>query len=154
MQGVFIGTFSSGLREGSAATLIASIAAAFLTRNGRSTPPMRAGVALAVVVGVIAVVFVTSMIRWMNRDDGRLRRDLERAARHAISRRGSPVPAAAPHAQVLSFAPADGPPNSATSPPRVRNTSTVLRCGSGRSRPSVSSPPVVLAAAKHRRGGE
>lgn len=116
MQGVFIGTFLIGLREGLEATLIVSIVAAFLQRNGRSTRPMFAGVALAVlisvavgvgldalsaalpqrqqemmetVIGAIAVVFVTSMIIWMNRNAGRLKGDLERDAQDAITRGGS-----------------------------------------------------------------
>lgn len=116
MQGVFIGTFLIGLREGLEATLIVSIVAAFLKRNGRSTRPMFAGVSLAVlisiavgvglnalsatlpqrqqemmetVIGAIAVVFVTSMIIWMNRNAGRLKGELEREAQQAISRGGS-----------------------------------------------------------------
>lgn len=116
MNGVFIGTFLIGLREGLEATLIVSIVAAFLKRNGRSTRPMFAGVGLAVlisvavgvgldllsaslpqrqqemmetVIGVIAVVFVTSMIVWMNRNAGRLKSELERDAREAIGRGGS-----------------------------------------------------------------
>lgn len=119
MQGLFasfIGTFLIGLREGLEATLIVSIVAAFLKRNGRSTRPMFAGVSLAVlisiavgvglnalsatlpqrqqemmetVIGAIAVVFVTSMIIWMNRNAGRLKGELEREAQQAISRGGS-----------------------------------------------------------------
>lgn len=116
MQGVFIGTFLIGLREGLEATLIVSIVAAFLKRNGRSTRPMFAGVALATlisiavgvgldllsaalpqqqqemmetVIGAIAVVFVTSMIIWMNRNAGRLKGELEREAQQAITRGGS-----------------------------------------------------------------
>ena len=53
MQGVygaFIGVFLIGLREGLEATLIVSIAAAFLKRNGQSTRAMFAGVALAVLI--------------------------------------------------------------------------------------------------------
>lgn len=116
MQGIFIGTFLIGLREGLEATLIVSIVAAFLKRNGQSTRPMFAGVALAVlisiavgvgldllsttlpqrqqemmetVIGAIAVVFVTSMIVWMNRNAGRLKGELERDAQQAITRGGS-----------------------------------------------------------------
>ena len=48
MQGVFLGTFLIGLREGLEATLIVSIVAAFLKRNGHSLRPMFIGVALAV----------------------------------------------------------------------------------------------------------
>jgi high-affinity iron transporter len=114
--GVFIGTFLIGLREGLEATLIVSIVGAFLNRNGQSTRPMFAGVALAVlisvavgvaldlfsaalpqaqqemmetVIGAIAVVFVTSMIIWMNRNATRLKGELEREARQALNRGGS-----------------------------------------------------------------
>jgi high-affinity iron transporter len=119
MQGVygaFIGIFVIGLREGLEATLIVSIAAAFLKRNGQSTRPMFAGVALAVlicigvgvglnllstslpqaqqemmetVIGVVAMVFVTSMIIWMNGNAGRLQGELEHEAEQAVSRGGS-----------------------------------------------------------------
>jgi high-affinity iron transporter len=116
MQGVFIGTFLIGLREGLEATLIVSIVGAFLKRNGQSTRPMFAGVALAVVIsigvgvgldvlsaalpqaqqemmetviGAIAVALVTSMIIWMNRNAPRLKGELEREARQAINRGGS-----------------------------------------------------------------
>ncbi|WP_197513954.1 FTR1 family protein, partial [Mycobacterium sp. 1165178.9] len=91
--GVFIGTFLIGLREGLEASLIVSIVGAFLKRNGSTVRPMFAGVAVAVllsvgvgvgldlfaaslpqaqqemmetVINAIAVVFVTSMILWMN----------------------------------------------------------------------------------------
>ena len=116
MQGVFVGTFLIGLREGLEATLIVSIVGAFLKRNGQSTRPMFAGVGLAVlisvgvgvgldlvsatlpqaqqemmetVIGAIAVVFVTSMIIWMNRNAARLKGQLEREARQAINRGGA-----------------------------------------------------------------
>jgi high-affinity iron transporter len=112
MQGVFIGTFLIGLREGLEATLIVSIVGAFLKRNGHSTRPMFVGVALAVlisvavgvgldllsatlpqarqemletVIGAIAVLFVTSMIIWMNRNAARLR--CAGPGRHGLSRR-------------------------------------------------------------------
>ena len=49
-SGAFIGVFLVGLREGLEATLIVSIAAAFLKRNGQSTRMMFAGVALAVLI--------------------------------------------------------------------------------------------------------
>lgn len=98
--GVFLGTFLIGLREGLEATLIVSIVAAFLKRNAQSTRPVLAGVALAVLISVavgvaldlfwaalpqaqqemmetvidaVAVVFVTSMIIWMNRNATRLK---------------------------------------------------------------------------------
>src|SRR6201996_6307345 len=116
MQGVFIGTFLIGLREGLEATLIVSIVGAFLKRNGRSTRPVFAGVALAVlisiavgvsldllsaslpqaqqemmetVIGAIAVVFVTSMIIWMNRNAVRLKGQLEEEAQQALNRGGA-----------------------------------------------------------------
>src|SRR6201997_3254113 len=116
VYGVFIGTFLIGLREGLEATLIVSIVGAFLKRNGQSTRPMFAGVALAVLISVavgvgldlfsatlpqaqqemmetvinaIAVVFVTSMILWMNRNAPRLKGELEREARQALNRGGA-----------------------------------------------------------------
>jgi high-affinity iron transporter len=116
VYGVFIGTFLIGLREGLEATLIVSIVGAFLKRNGQSARPMFAGVALAVlislavsvgldllsatlpqaqqemmetVIGAIAVVFVTSMIIWMNRNAARLKGELEREAQQAINRGGA-----------------------------------------------------------------
>ncbi|KAA0100092.1 high-affinity Fe2+/Pb2+ permease [Mycolicibacterium sp. P1-18] len=112
MQGIFIGTFLIGLREGLEATLIVSVIGAFLTRNGKSTRPMVLGVAFAVVIsvavgagldvlsaslpqrqqemletviGAIAVVFVTSMIIWMNRNSFRMKGQLEREAAQAVN---------------------------------------------------------------------
>src|ERR1700740_3632300 len=114
--GVFIGTFLIGLREGLEATLIVSIVAAFLKRNGQTIRPMFAGVAVAVllsvltgvgldllsatlpqaaqemmetVINAIAVVFVTSMIIWMNRNAARLKGELEREAQQALNRGGA-----------------------------------------------------------------
>jgi high-affinity iron transporter len=114
--GVFLGTFLIGLREGLEATLIVSIVGAFLKRNGQTLRPMFAGVAVAVllsvaagvgldllsatlpqaaqemmetVINAIAVVFVTSMIIWMNRNAARLKGDLEREAQHALNRGGA-----------------------------------------------------------------
>lgn len=116
MQGIFVGTFLIGLREGLEASLIVGIVGAFLTRNGRSVRPMIAGVALAVVIsiavgvgldllstslpqrqqemletviGVIAVVFVTTMITWMNRHAMAMKGELEREAADAINAGGS-----------------------------------------------------------------
>jgi high-affinity iron transporter len=116
MQGVygaFIGIFLIGLREGLEGTLIVSIVATFLNRRGHSTRTMFAGVAVAVligvgvgvglnllstnlpheqqemmatVVGVIAIVFVTSMIVWMSRNAGRLQGELEHEVEEAASR--------------------------------------------------------------------
>jgi high-affinity iron transporter len=116
VQGIFVGTFLIGLREGLEATLIVSIVAAFLTRNGKSVRPMLAGVGVAVaisiavgvalnllsdslpqrqqemletVIGAIAVVFVTTMIIWMNRNASALKGELEREAQQAINTGGS-----------------------------------------------------------------
>src|ERR1700761_1528829 len=114
--GVFLGTFLIGLREGLEATLIVSIVGAFLKRNGQPTRPMFAGVALAVLISVavgvgldllsatlpqaqqemmetvingVAVVFVTSMIIWMNRNAARLKGELEHDAQQALNRGGA-----------------------------------------------------------------
>lgn len=114
--GIFIGTFLIGLREGLEASLIVSIVAAFLKRNGQTIRPMFAGVVAAVVVSVgvgvgldlfatslpqaqqemmetvinaIAVVFVTSMIIWMNRNAAQLKGELEREAGQAVRRGGA-----------------------------------------------------------------
>ena len=114
--GIFIGTFLIGLREGLEATLIVSIVGAFLKRNGQTTRPMFAGVAVAVLISIgvgvgldllsatlpqarqemmetvinaVAVVFVTWMIIWMNRNAARLKGDLERDAQHALNRGGA-----------------------------------------------------------------
>jgi high-affinity iron transporter len=116
VYGVVTGTFLIGLREGLEATLIVSIVGAFLKRNGQSSRPMFAGVALAVlisvavgvgldlfsaalpqaqqemmetVINVIAVAFVTSMIIWMNRTATRLKGELEREAQQALNRGGA-----------------------------------------------------------------
>ena len=116
MQGIFVGTFLIGLREGLEAALIVGIVAAFLKRNGKSVRPMLAGVGVAVaisiaggvalnllsetlpqrqqemletVIGAIAVVFVTTMIIWMNRNASALKCELEREAQQAITTGGS-----------------------------------------------------------------
>ena len=116
MQGIFVGTFLIGLREGLEAALIVGIVAAFLKRNGKSVRPMLAGVGVAVaisiaggvalnllsealpqrqqemletVIGAIAVVFVTTMIIWMNRNASALKGELEREAQQAITTGGS-----------------------------------------------------------------
>jgi high-affinity iron transporter len=116
VYGIFLSTFLIGLREGLEATLIVSIVGAFLKRNGQPLRPMFAGVALAVaisvavgvgldlvsvslpqrqqemletVIGAIAVVFVTSMVIWMNRNAARLKGELEREAQQALNRGGS-----------------------------------------------------------------
>lgn len=114
--GAFIGVFLIGLREGLEATLIVSIAAVFLKRNGHSTRSMFAGVAAAVliciaggvgltllskglpqaqqemmetIIGVFAIIFVTSMIVWMIHNAGRLQGELELEVEEAVSRGGS-----------------------------------------------------------------
>jgi high-affinity iron transporter len=116
MQGVFVATFLIGLREGLEATLIVSIVAAFLARNGQSMRPMFVGTALAVaisigvgvgldlvsaslpqaqqemletIIGAIAVVFVTTMIIWMNRHAAQMKGELEREAAQAINAGGA-----------------------------------------------------------------
>ncbi|MFP5022438.1 iron uptake transporter permease EfeU [Pseudonocardia phyllosphaerae] len=116
MGGAFLATFLIGLREGLEATLIVSIVAAFLRRNGHSLRPMFLGVALAVlislavgvgldlvsaalpqrrqemletVIGAVAVVFVTTMIIWMNRNAHRLKGELEAEAQAALRSGGS-----------------------------------------------------------------
>ncbi|WP_118915311.1 iron uptake transporter permease EfeU [Mycobacterium shigaense] len=114
--GIFLGTFLIGLREGLEATLIVSFVAAFLKRNDHSTRPMFVGVGLAVLISVavgvgldsvsatlpqaqqemmetvinaVAVVFVTSMIVWMNRNAARLKGELEHEAQQALNHGGA-----------------------------------------------------------------
>jgi high-affinity iron transporter len=116
VQGIFVGTFLIGLREGLEATLIVSIVGAFLKRNGKPVRPMFIGVGLAVavsiavgaglevvsaslpqrqqemletVIGAIAVVFVTTMIIWMNRNAFRMKGELERDTARAINSGGA-----------------------------------------------------------------
>jgi high-affinity iron transporter len=116
VQGIFVGTFLIGLREGLEATLIVSIVGAFLKRNDKPVRPMFIGVGLAVaisiavgaglevvsaslpqrqqemletVIGAIAVVFVTTMIIWMNRNAFRMKGELEREAAQAINGGGA-----------------------------------------------------------------
>ncbi|MER7560307.1 iron uptake transporter permease EfeU [Nocardioides sp. NPDC126508] len=104
-------TFVIGLREGLEAALIVSIIATFLRRNGA---PLRglwvgvgAGIGLSIavgvalrlleqalpqrqqemlecVIGVIAIVFVTGMIRWMHTHARSLKGELEKAAAAAL----------------------------------------------------------------------
>ena len=104
-------TLVIGLREGLEAALIVGIIAAFLRKNGKSLVPMWIGVTAAVVlsvavgvvlaaveralpqagqegmesvIGVVAVVFVTGMILWMNTHARGLKRELEAGASDAI----------------------------------------------------------------------
>ena len=117
VQGIFVGTFLIGLREGLEATLIVSIVGAFLdpqrqARCARCSPasrwpslisiavgvgldllssslPQRQQEMLETVIGAIAVVFVTTMIIWMNRNAFRMKGELEREAAQAINGGGS-----------------------------------------------------------------
>ena len=106
-----LATLVIGLREGLEAALIIGIIAAFLRRNGRSLPPMMIGVATAIlvslgvgvalklletslpgaqqegletVIGLVAVVFVSSMVIWMKDHARSLKGDLEHAAADAL----------------------------------------------------------------------
>jgi high-affinity iron transporter len=106
-----LATLVIGLREGLEAALIVGIIAAFLRRNGRSLTPMLVGVATAVllslgvgvalklletslpqaqqegletVIGLIAVIFVSSMVVWMKDHARSLKGDLEHAAADAL----------------------------------------------------------------------
>lgn len=106
-----IATLVIGLREGLEASLIVGIIAAFLKRNGRSLTAMWIGViaavllsiavgsvlwvlesalpqsaqeALETVVGVIAVVFVTGMLVWMNSHTRTMKGTLETEAAAAL----------------------------------------------------------------------
>ncbi|KAB1663260.1 high-affinity Fe2+/Pb2+ permease [Pseudoclavibacter sp. CFCC 13611] len=115
-NGVFLGTFLIGLREGLEATLIVGIIAAFLRKNGKPLRPLIVGVTAAVllsiavgvllqtlsmnlpqaqqealetVIGAIAVVFVTTMILWMNHHAKSMKRDLEHDASSALNAGGA-----------------------------------------------------------------
>ncbi len=106
-----LATLVIGLREGLEAALIVGILAAFLRRNGRSLQAMWIGVILAIilsiavgsileivslslpqaqqegletVIGAVAVVFVTSMIVWMNSHASGMKRELEAEATAAL----------------------------------------------------------------------
>jgi len=106
-----LATLVIGLREGLEAALIVGIIAAFLRRNGRSLTPVKIGVAAAVavslgvgialklletslpqaqqegletVIGVVAVVFVSSMVIWMKGHSRGLKGELEHAAADAL----------------------------------------------------------------------
>ncbi|MFT4295808.1 MAG: FTR1 family protein [Micropruina sp.] len=106
-----LATFIIGLREGLEAALIVGIIAAFLRRHGRSLTPMLIGVGAAIllslgvgvglrmvetslpqaaqegmeaIIGVVAIVFVTGMLLWMNSNAGGLKRELESSADHAL----------------------------------------------------------------------
>lgn len=106
-------TLVIGLREGLEAVLIVAILAAFLRRTGARLAGLWIGVgagvglsvavgvalriveedlpqaqqeALETVIGVVAVVFVTAMIRWMRTHARDLRADLEASAASATAR--------------------------------------------------------------------
>jgi high-affinity iron transporter len=111
-----LATLVIGLREGLEAALIVGIVAAFLKRNGRGLGPMWIGVGLAAlasaavgvalwvlegalpqaqqealetVIGLVAVVFVTTMLLWMNRHARSMRREIESSMDTALHRGGA-----------------------------------------------------------------
>lgn len=104
---MFLAAFLIGLREGLEASLIVGILAAFLKRNGSSLRPLiiatvaaillsiGVGVglnlfstalpqaqqeALETIIGIVAVVFVTTMILWMNTNARNMKSSLESEA--------------------------------------------------------------------------
>jgi high-affinity iron transporter len=106
-----LATLIIGLREGLEAALVVGIIAAFLRRNGAPLTAMWVGVGAAVVVsfsiagglvavegalpqaaqdgmealiGLLAVVFVTTMVLWMNRHARFAKQHLEEAATKAL----------------------------------------------------------------------
>ncbi len=111
-----LATFVIGLREGLEAALIIGIIAAFLRGNGKRLTAMWLGVIAAIVlsvcvgvglklveralpqaaqegletiIGVIAVVFVTGMILWMNTHAHGMKRELEGKAAQALGQAGA-----------------------------------------------------------------
>ncbi|MGC4192414.1 MAG: FTR1 family protein [Thermomicrobiales bacterium] len=111
-----LATLVIGLREGLEAALIVGIIAAFLRKNDKSLTPMWIGVALATlasiaigvalklierelpqaeqeametVIGVVAIVFVTGMIVWMNAHSRGMKKELEAEAAAALSEGGA-----------------------------------------------------------------
>jgi len=71
---------------------------------------------LETVIGAIAVVFVTTMIIWMNRNASALKGELEREAQQAINTGGSLALATMAFLAVLKEA--SKPPSSCWRPPR------------------------------------
>ena len=118
---MFLATFLIGLREGLEASLIVGILAAFLKRNNSSLKPLifatlaAVGLSIAVgivlevlaqslpqaqqealetVIGVVAVVFVTTMILWMNTNARSMKANLENEAASSLSKGGATAMAA------------------------------------------------------------
>lgn len=112
---MFLAAFLIGLREGLEASLIVGILAAFLKRNGSSLRPLiiatvaavllsiGVGVglnvfstalpqaqqeALETIIGIVAVVFVTTMILWMNANARGMKDSLESEAQSSLSAGG------------------------------------------------------------------
>lgn len=112
---MFLAAFLIGLREGLEASLIVGILAAFLKRNGSSLRPLiiatvaaillsiGVGVglnlfstalpqaqqeALETIIGIVAVVFVTTMILWMNTNARNMKSSLESEAQSSLSSGG------------------------------------------------------------------
>lgn len=113
---MFLATFLIGLREGLEASLIVGILAAFLKRSKKSLMPLilatiaaillsiGVGVglmmasqslpqaqqeALETIIGIIAVVFVTTMILWMNENSRNMKQQLESEAQESLSKGGA-----------------------------------------------------------------
>ncbi|PJI94709.1 iron uptake transporter permease EfeU [Luteimicrobium subarcticum] len=107
-----LGTFVIGLREGLEAALVVGILATFLKRNGASLVPMWCGVVAAVllsvgvgvtldlvsrslpqaaqegmesIISLVAILFVTSMVVWMNSHSRGMKKELEAAAGDALA---------------------------------------------------------------------
>lgn len=106
-----LATLVIGLREGLEASLIVGIIAAFLSRAGKPLRPMWWGIGAALglsiavgvilevistdlpqsqqegmetIIAVVAVIFVTGMISWMNKHARNLKADLESSAASAL----------------------------------------------------------------------
>ncbi len=112
---MFLAAFLIGLREGLEASLIVGILAAFLKRNGSSLRPLILATigavllsiavavglnlfstalpqaqqeALETIIGIVAVVFVTTMILWMNTNARNMKAELESSAESSLSAGG------------------------------------------------------------------
>ncbi len=112
---MFLAAFLIGLREGLEASLIVGILAAFLKRNGSSLRPLIIATiaavllsiavavglnlfsaalpqaqqeALETIIGIVAVVFVTTMILWMNANARNMKAELESSAQSSLSAGG------------------------------------------------------------------